>query len=162
MRLSPSAHLDTFCRDRLPPQDQWPEFRFDLPELELSRAAQLRRRAPRRHRRPGQRQPPSAADRAAGTGAAGTGAAGTGAAGLTWSYDEVVRPTNQLARVLTEDLGVVPGNRVLLRGPNNPWLAACWLGVLKAGAVAVTTMSAAAFRRAGHDLRGGPAGGGAV
>ena len=33
MRLSPSAHLDTFCRDRLPPQDQWPEFRFDLPEL---------------------------------------------------------------------------------------------------------------------------------
>ena len=33
MRLSPSAHLDTFCRDRLPPPDQWPEFRFDLPEL---------------------------------------------------------------------------------------------------------------------------------
>ena len=33
MRLSDSAHLDTFCRDRLPPQDQWPEFRFDLPEL---------------------------------------------------------------------------------------------------------------------------------
>ena len=33
MRLSPSAHLDTFCRDRLPPRDQWPEFRFDLPEL---------------------------------------------------------------------------------------------------------------------------------
>jgi 2-aminobenzoate-CoA ligase len=33
MRLSPSAHLDTFCRDRLPAPDQWPEFRFDLPEL---------------------------------------------------------------------------------------------------------------------------------
>src|SRR5438270_31150 len=33
MRLSDSAHLDTFCRDRLPPLDQWPEFRFDLPEL---------------------------------------------------------------------------------------------------------------------------------
>ena len=42
--------------------------------------------------------------------------------------------------MLAEDLGVVPGNRVLLRGPNNPWLAACWLGVLKAGGVAVTTM----------------------
>jgi 2-aminobenzoate-CoA ligase len=47
---------------------------------------------------------------------------------------------NQIARVLTGELGIVPGNRVLLRGPNNPWLAACWLAVLKAGAVAVTTM----------------------
>jgi 2-aminobenzoate-CoA ligase len=47
---------------------------------------------------------------------------------------------NQTARVLTGELGIVPGNRVLLRGPNNPWLAACWLAVLKAGAVAVTTM----------------------
>ena len=42
--------------------------------------------------------------------------------------------------MLAEELGIVPGNRVLLRGPNNPWLAACWFGVLKAGAVAVTTM----------------------
>ena len=33
MQLSPSAHTDTFCRDNLPPADQWPEFRFDLPEL---------------------------------------------------------------------------------------------------------------------------------
>ena len=47
---------------------------------------------------------------------------------------------NQVAHVLAEDFGIVPGNRVLLRGPNNPWLAACWLGVVKAGAVAVTTM----------------------
>ena len=42
--------------------------------------------------------------------------------------------------MLTEDLGLVPGQRVLLRGPNNPWLVACWFGVLKAGGVAVTTM----------------------
>ena len=48
MRLSPSAHVDTFCRDHLPPPDQWPELRFDLPELQLPRAAQLRRRAARR------------------------------------------------------------------------------------------------------------------
>lgn len=45
-----------------------------------------------------------------------------------------------MAQVLTEELGVVPGNRVLLRGPNNPWIVAAWLGVLKAGAVVVTTM----------------------
>ena len=42
--------------------------------------------------------------------------------------------------MLTEDLGVVPGNRVLLRGPNNPWLVACWFGVLLAGGVVVATM----------------------
>ena len=47
---------------------------------------------------------------------------------------------NRVAHVLVEDLGIVPGNRVLLRGPNNQWLAAAWFGVLKAGAVAVTTM----------------------
>jgi 2-aminobenzoate-CoA ligase len=47
---------------------------------------------------------------------------------------------SQVARVLTEDYGIVPGNRVLLRGPNNPWLVACWLGVIKAGAVTVSTM----------------------
>ena len=56
------------------------------------------------------------------------------------TYGELLVAANQVARVLTEDLGIVPGNRVLLRGPNNPWLAACWLGVAKAGAVAVTTM----------------------
>ena len=42
---------------------------------------------------------------------------------------------------LTEDFGLQPGNRVLLRGPNNPWLAAAWLAVIKAGGVAVTTMA---------------------
>ncbi len=59
----------------------------------------------------------------------------------TWSYGETVRLTNQLAQVLTEDYGLRPGHRVLLRGPNNPWLAAAWLAVLKAGGVAVTTMA---------------------
>jgi 2-aminobenzoate-CoA ligase len=124
MRLSPSAHLDTFCRDRLPPQDQWPEFRFDLPALgypeRLNCAAELLDATAARY---GQDRPCllSAAE--------------------TWSYGETVRWTNQLARVLTEDFGLRPGNRVLLRGPNNPWLAASWLAVVKAGGVAVTTMA---------------------
>ncbi|HEY8295817.1 MAG TPA: AMP-binding protein, partial [Micrococcaceae bacterium] len=59
-----------------------------------------------------------------------------------WTYGDVLTVASQVARVLTEDFGIVPGNRVLLRGPNNPWLVACWLGVLKAGAVVVTTMHA--------------------
>jgi 2-aminobenzoate-CoA ligase len=124
MRLSPSAHADTFCRDNLPPDGLWPDFRFTLPELQyperLNAAAEL-------------------LDATAG--AFGGRPCLVAGDGTTWSYDDVVRISNQVAWVLADELDVVPGNRVLLRGPNNPWLAACWLGVLKAGAVAVTTMS---------------------
>jgi 2-aminobenzoate-CoA ligase len=59
-----------------------------------------------------------------------------------WSYGELLARANQVAHVLTEDLGVVSGNRVLLRSPNNPWTVAAWLGVLKAGGIVVTTMAA--------------------
>jgi 2-aminobenzoate-CoA ligase len=139
MRLSPSAHLDTFCRDRLPPPDQWPGFRFDLPELNyaerLNCAAELLDATAARY----------GADRPcllpAAPGGAGQGGAGQGGPAETWTYGETVRRTNQLAQVLTEDFGLRPGNRVLLRGPNSPWLAAAWLGVIKAGGVAVTTMA---------------------
>ena len=58
----------------------------------------------------------------------------------TWTYADVIRHTNQVAHVLVDDLGLVPGNRVLLRGANNPWQVACWLAVLKAGGVVVSTM----------------------
>src|SRR6201994_5008977 len=124
MRLSDSAPLDTFCRDRLPPLDQWPEFRFDLPELNYSErlncAAELLDATAARDGadRPCLLSPTE-----------------------TWTYGETVRRTNQLARVLTEDFGLRPGNRVMLRGPNTPWLAAAWLAVIKAGGVAVTTMA---------------------
>jgi 2-aminobenzoate-CoA ligase len=125
MRLSPSAHADTFCRDNLPPDGLWPDFRFTLPELQyperLNAAAEL-------------------LDATAGAFGGGRPCLVSGD-GTTWSYDDAVRISNQVAWVLADELDVVPGNRVLLRGPNNPWLAACWLGVLKAGAVAVTTMS---------------------
>jgi 2-aminobenzoate-CoA ligase len=124
MELSPSAHLDTFCRDRLPPPDQWPEFRFGLPELNypdrLNCAAELldTTAASVGHGRPCLSSPAG-----------------------TWTYGQTIRRTNQLAQVLTEDFGLQPGNRVLLRGPNNPWLAAAWLAVIKAGGVPVTTMA---------------------
>jgi 2-aminobenzoate-CoA ligase len=60
--------------------------------------------------------------------------------GEVWTYAQLRDTANRIAHVLVDDFGVVPGNRVLLRGPNNPWLVACWVAVLKAGAVAVTTM----------------------
>src|SRR5580692_10431807 len=125
MRLSPSAHADTFCRDNLPPDGLWPDFLFTLPELQyperLNAAAEL-------------------LDATAGKLGGGRPCL-LGEDRITWSYDDVVRISNQVAWVLADELGVAPGNRVLLRGPNNPWLAVCWLGVLKAGAVAVTTTS---------------------
>jgi 2-aminobenzoate-CoA ligase len=124
MRLSPSAHLDTFCRDRLPPADQWPQFRFELPALaypeRLNCAAELLDATAAR---------------------LGAGRPCLRSVTGTWTYGETVRLTNQLAQVLTEDFGLRPGNRVLLRGPNHPWLAAAWLAVIKAGGVAVTTMA---------------------
>jgi 2-aminobenzoate-CoA ligase len=130
MELSPSAHTDTFCRDNLPPRDLWPELRFDLPELRypdrLNCAQALLDVTIARYGadRPALRTPTE-----------------------TWTYGDLLRHANQAARVLTEDFGLVPGNRVLLRGPNNPWLIAAWFAVLKAGGVAVTTM---ALLRAGE------------
>jgi 2-aminobenzoate-CoA ligase len=130
MQLSPSAHVDTFCRDSLPPASQLPDLQFTLPDLHypdrLNCAEALldqtvEARGPDRPCLLWQ--------------------------GETWSYGDLLRNANQVARVLTEELGIVPGNRVLLRGPNNPWLAACWLGVIKAGGVVVTTM---ALLRAGE------------
>src|SRR5579863_10582658 len=121
MRLSPSAYTDTFCRDRLPPQDQWPEFIYDLPQLRyperLNCAAELLDATAARDGadRPCLRSPSQ-----------------------TWTYGETVLRTNQLAQVLTEDFGLQPGHRVLLRGPNNPWLAAAWLAVVKAGGAAAS------------------------
>src|SRR5215213_4205960 len=124
MELLPSAHVDTFCRDHLPPDDQWPELVFTLPELHypdrLNAATRLVDDVVARYgaERPCLHQP-----------------------GLpTWSYADLLAAANRIARVLVEDLGIVPGNRVLLRGPNNQWLSAAWFGVLKAGAVLVTTM----------------------
>jgi len=60
--------------------------------------------------------------------------------GVDWTYDDLQHAVNRIAHVLAHDFGVVPGARVLLRAPNTPMLAACWLAVLKAGAIAVSTM----------------------
>ncbi|RDI64079.1 AMP-binding protein [Nocardia pseudobrasiliensis] len=128
--LSPSAHADTFCRDHLPPENQWPEFVFDLPELRypdrLNCATALLDAAVATHGR----------DRAC-----------LHTPDETWSYGDLLDRANQIAHVLTDDYGLAPGNRVLLRAPNTPWLVASWFAVVKAGGVVVTTM---ALLRAGE------------
>lgn len=124
--LSPSAYLDTFARDHLPPADQWPVLEFTTAELQypqrLNAAVELidvpvARFGPDR---PALRTPD----------------------GEVWTYGELQHRANQVAQVLVEDLGLVPGNRVVLRSPNNPWTVAAWLGVLKAGGIVVTTFAA--------------------
>ncbi|MFF5564004.1 AMP-binding protein [Streptomyces sp. NPDC012623] len=135
MELTPSAHTDTFARDHLPPAEQWPRLLPLPPERpagasraggpgspdRLNCAAELLDRTVERFGadRPAFRTP----------------------AGEVWSYGRLRERVDRIAHVLTTDLGVVPGNRVLLRGPTTPWLAACWLAVLKAGAVAVTVLA---------------------
>ncbi len=125
MELTPSAHTDTFTRDHLPPPDAWPTLLRDPPAPSypdrLNCAVELLAESDGRR----------AADRVALR----------GAGGQRWTYGELRARVDQLAHALTDDLGVRPGNRVLLRGPTSPWLAACWLAVLKAGAVAVTVLA---------------------
>ncbi len=122
--MQPTGHVDTFCRDHLPPEEQWPDLLFDLPELQypdrLNASVALLDDVIAEHGadRPCLHAPGHA----------------------TWTYADLLAAANRVAHVLTHDLGVVPGNRVLLRGPNTPWLAATFLGVLRAGAVAVPTM----------------------
>lgn len=122
MQLSASSHVDTFCRDHLPPGDEWPELVLDdvsYPER-LNCAVELLDEVVATHG--GQRPCLLTPD------------------GDTWSYADLQRRSNQVANLLVSELGLVPGTRVLLRGPNNPWLVACWFAVLRAGGVAVTTM----------------------
>ena len=122
--MTHSAHVDTFARDHLPPRDEWPELIFELPELAYP---------PRVN---------AAVELLDGALARGWGdrLAVASPEGVRWTYAELSAHANRVARLLTGDLGLVPGNRVLLRGPNTPWMAACWFGVIKAGGIAVGTM----------------------
>ncbi len=124
MQLSPSAHVDTFCRDNLPPAEQWPDLVFDLPDVQypdrLNCAVELLDQVIATHG--GDRRCLLTPD------------------GEVWTYQDLLVTANRIANLLVSEYGIVPGNRVMLRGPNNPWLVACWFGVLKAGAVVIPTM----------------------
>jgi 2-aminobenzoate-CoA ligase len=119
-----SAHVDSFARDRLPPPELLPEFLFERPELRfpdrLNCATELL------DRWVAQGQGERLCLQAPG--------------GLRWTYAELQDKANRIAHVLVKDMGLVPGNRVLLRAPNNPMMAACWFAVMKAGGIAVATM----------------------
>jgi 2-aminobenzoate-CoA ligase len=127
MSMAYTAHVDTFARDHLPPQGQWPELIFELPELRypkrLNCAAELLDRMV-----------------AGGSGERDVIHTLIGDKAYSCTYRQLLARANQIAHVLTGDLGLRPGNRVLLRAPNNPMMAACWFAVIKAGLIAVPTM----------------------
>ncbi len=118
-----SAHIDTFARDHLPAPEQWPEFLFNLPELDYPERLNC---------------VTAFVDDWV--------AAGHGdrdcliSPAKRWSYADLAERVNRIANVLTRDLAMVPGNRVLLRGPNSPMMVAAYFAVIKAGGVVVATM----------------------
>lgn len=119
-----TGHVDTFCDDRLPPLELWPVRDWTgIPELaypeRLNCAGEL-------------------LDRIVDSG--GGDRLVFRFPGGTWTYRQLLEISNCIAHVLVAELGVIPGNRVLLRAPNTPMLAACWFAVLKAGGVVVCTM----------------------
>ncbi len=119
--LRPSAHTDTFARDNLPPQETWPDLLldgFDYPDR-LNAAVELT---------------DAMVNKGFGDHTALIGN------GRRRTYKELSDWTNRLANVLVDNLGVKPGNRVMIRSANNPAMVACWLAATKAGAVVVNTM----------------------
>lgn len=121
--MGTTAHLDRFVLDHLPPPEQQPHFRFDRPELKypprLNAGVELLRRA--------------------------VAAAGPDGRALIdfdheFSWGRVDAISSRMAKVLVEQMGLVPGNRVLLHGPNSAWTVIAWFAILKAGGVVVATM----------------------
>src|SRR6476661_6024429 len=119
-----SAHVDTFCADHMPPRELLPVTDWTgIPELaypdRLNCASEL-----------------LLAMIEAGKG----DRIALRFPGGTWTYQHLYETSNRIAHVLVDDFGLRPGNRVLLRGPNNAMMAACWFAILKAGGVVVCTM----------------------
>jgi 2-aminobenzoate-CoA ligase len=122
-----SAQSDSFIRDKLPPPEQWPQQMYDFPpavldeilQPQLNLVTELLDKASIKgfSERPLLRSPR-----------------------ITLTYHDVGDRVNRIAQVLTEDYGLVPGNRVLLRGGNSVGMALAWLAVVKAGLIAVATM----------------------
>jgi len=121
--MTTTGHIDTFARDNLPPRAQWPEFRFDLPELRYGDRLNCVTKFLDRWVAAGEGARPCLISPSE-----------------TLSYAQLSERVNRIANVLTRDLGLIAGNRVLLRSANNPMMVAVYLAALKAGAVVVATM----------------------
>ncbi|QCB48025.1 AMP-binding protein [Hydrogenophaga sp. PAMC20947] len=118
-----SVQTDQYVPDHLPPREQWPELSYDLPELQLPTQLNLVQALFDRAEAAGQAHRPMLRSDE-----------------RTLSYAQARAEVNRIANALTGELGLVPGNRVLLRGGNSIAMALVWLGVVQAGLIAVATM----------------------
>lgn len=118
-----SGHVDSFCRDNLPPAEQWPDLRIGEAGLTYPERMNVSHDFIDRHVAEGN----------------GTRIAILGE-GVQWTYSELAETVNRIANVLVHDLGMQPGHRVLLRAPNNPMMVAIYFAIIKAGGVVVATM----------------------
>ena len=121
--MAATAHLDTFAADNLPPRELWPDLLYTRPELRYPDRLNCVHRF---------------LDRWVEEGRGGEPCLIGG--GETLTYAQVQERVNRLCNVLVHRLGLVPGNRVLLRSANNPMMAIAHLAVLKAGGIVVATM----------------------
>jgi 2-aminobenzoate-CoA ligase len=121
--LGPSAHIDTFTRDNLPPFEQWPDILLNRPEFQYPERLNV-----------GVELTDRMVEKGFGDHTALIGN------GRRRTYKELADWSNRLAHALVENYGVKPGHRVLIRSGNNPALVAAWLAATKAGAVVVNTM----------------------
>ena len=127
LALAVSSHVDTFTRDHLPPADQWPIFLFDRPELQYPTHLNIVQELVDTHVSQGQGARPALYGR-------------DEHGAVTWTYHKLQQQIDAIAQALIQDLKLVAGNRVLLRGANSPMMAACLLAGIKAGLVMVPTM----------------------
>ena len=121
--MADTAHVDTFARDNLPPEDQWPAFLFTRPEFQYPERLNCAAAFLDRWVDEGRGDEPCLISPAE-----------------TLTYRALQERVNRICNVLVHKLGFVPGNRVLLRSANNPMMVAAYLAVLKAGGVVVATM----------------------
>jgi 2-aminobenzoate-CoA ligase len=128
--MSWTAYTDTFARDNMPPPELWPEFTFDLPEFEFPDQVNCANVLLDERVRMGQ-----------------GGRTAIIAADGRFTYLQLLHQVNRIAHVLVEDMGLVPGNRVLIPALNSPMMAACMLATWKAGGIAVPSI---ALLRAGE------------
>jgi 2-aminobenzoate-CoA ligase len=118
-----SAHVDTFAHDNLPPRDQWPDLFFTLPQLHYPERMNCIVELLEKNIQLGYGDRPAIFSEDS-----------------VLTYSQLQAQVDQVAHVLTHDMGLVPGNRVLLRSANNAMLAICWCAVAKAGLIVVATM----------------------
>ena len=137
--VTSTAHIDSFARDHLPPPEQQPEFLFELPELRFPELLNCASELLDAHVSAGRGDRPCV----------------SAPGGPNWTYAELRREANRVAHVLVQHMGLVPGNRVLLRSANKPMLVACWFAVMKAGGIAVATMPLLRARELGQIIEKG-------